>query len=195
MSFIKQNNKIVIIDNYDSFTYNLVHLVEGIINEEVTVLLNDKFEISTLESFSHIIISPGPGLPQNAGKTLEVLKTYSTTKSILGVCLGQQAIGQVFGAELMNLTKVFHGVASTIKILKQDKLFTSFPEKIIVGRYHSWVINKNNLPENLEILAVDEEGNIMAIQHKYLKVFGVQFHPESIMTEHGKLLIENWLKA
>lgn len=195
MSFIKQNNKIVIIDNYDSFTYNLVHLVEGIINEEVTVLLNDKFEISTLESFSHIIISPGPGLPQNAGKTLEVLKTYSTTKSILGVCLGQQAIGQVFGAELMNLTKVFHGVASTIKILKQDKLFTSFPEKIIVGRYHSWVINKNNLPEYLEILAVDEEGNIMAIQHKYLKVFGVQFHPESIMTEHGKLLIENWLKA
>ena len=188
------NTKIVIIDNYDSFTYNLVHTVEKITQTKVTVFLNDKFEVEQLNNFNKIILSPGPGLPQNAGKMMQVIEAYKSTKSILGVCLGHQAIGLAFGATLKNLDTVYHGIASNIYLQNDENiLFRNIEMPMLVGRYHSWVIDTKNLPNDLFVTATDDDGNIMALQHKTLDIKGVQFHPESIMTPKGEALMSNWL--
>jgi anthranilate synthase component 2 len=192
------NTRVVIIDNYDSFTYNLVHLVEKIIPANVTVLLNDKFELEQLQAFNKIILSPGPGLPQGAGKTMEVIKHYQSTKSILGVCLGHQAIGLAFGAKLKNLETVYHGIENNIHITADEgtnssSLFANISMPMLVGRYHSWVIDNIDLPEDLMVTATDDNGEIMAVKHKTLDVQGIQFHPESIMTLKGEELMRNWL--
>ena len=184
--------KIVVIDNYDSFTYNLVHYLEDL-NCDITVYRNDEFDLEEIEPFDKIVLSPGPGIPQEAGLLKEVIKKYASTKSILGICLGQQAIGEVFGAELMNLEKVYHGVATTIFITENDTLFNDLPSEIEVGRYHSWVIDKNTIPEVLKVTSVDENGEIMSIKHTSLDLKAVQFHPESILTPFGKKMLENWL--
>ena len=185
--------KIIIIDNYDSFTYNLVHYLEDL-NAEVTVYRNDEFDIDELQKFDKIVLSPGPGLPNKAGLLLEVIKTYSKTKSILGICLGQQAIAEVFGGNLINLEKVHHGVASTITIIAPDEpLFQNLETTIEVGRYHSWVVNSNDLPDELEITSIDSNNQIMSLRHRNLDVRGVQFHPESLLTPYGKDILENWL--
>jgi anthranilate synthase component 2 len=195
--------KIVIIDNYDSFTYNLSHLVKEL-GAEVTVVRNDQFEMSDLEPYSKIILSPGPGIPSEAGKLLDVIRTYAGKKPILGVCLGHQAIGEVFGAKLENLTDVFHGVATPCQIIADDPIFSGLDRNITIGRYHSWVVSREALPECLEITAVSNErlrvgdgtsemGQIMALRHKKLNIRGIQFHPESVLTPDGKKMIQNWL--
>ncbi len=186
--------KILILDNYDSFTYNLVHYVKEISDAEVIVARNDQIQIEEIEQFSHILLSPGPGLPIDAGIMPKLIKKYAPSKSIFGVCLGMQAIGEAFGGELLNLDKVFHGLAMPVEILKKDeRVFSGLPRKFLVGRYHSWIVNSQNIPEELEITAADESGLIMALRHKNLNVRGVQFHPESVLTEFGKEMIENWL--
>jgi anthranilate synthase component 2 len=172
----------------------LVHFLEDL-NAEVTVFRNDEFELNELEKFDKILLSPGPGIPEEAGLLLDVIKKYASTKSILGICLGQQAIGEVFGGSLINLEKVYHGVASKVKITKEDSLFNDLPTEFEVGRYHSWVINPDDFPEDLEITSVDENGEIMSIRHKTLDVKGVQYHPESILTPNGKKILENWLES
>ena len=185
--------KIVVIDNYDSFTYNLVHYLEDL-NCEVTVFRNDEFEINELEKFDKILLSPGPGIPDEAGLLKEVISTYAATKSILGVCLGQQAIGEVFGGSLTNLEKVYHGVATKIKITNPDDiLFRDLPNEFEVGRYHSWVVANENFPNDLIITSVDENGQIMSLKHSKFNVRGVQFHPESVLTPNGKKILENWV--
>lgn len=189
---------IAIIDNYDSFTYNLVHLIEKIVQQHVTVFLNDVFELEHLENFNKIILSPGPGLPQNAGKTMQVIEAYKSTKSIFGVCLGHQAIGLAFGATLKNLSTVYHGIENNINVVKDElnegkSLFKNIQMPMLVGRYHSWVIDIANLPKDLIVSATDDDKNIMAIKHKTLDVQGVQFHPESIMTKDGEQLMRNWI--
>lgn len=186
---------IVVIDNYDSFTYNLVHYLE-LFGSKVTVVRNDEFELEELEQFDKIVLSPGPGIPSEAGLLKAVIQKYYETKSILGVCLGQQAIGEVFGGSLINLEKVHHGVAATIKLTVSDELlYEGLPQQLEVGRYHSWVVSKENFPEDLEITSEDASGNIMSLRHKRWDVRGVQFHPESVLTPHGKKIIENWLKS
>jgi anthranilate synthase component 2 len=186
--------KILVIDNYDSFTYNLVHYLEDL-NCEVTVYRNDEFDIDEVQKFDKILLSPGPGIPDEAGLLKEVIKTYSPTKSILGVCLGQQAIGEVFGGSLINLEKVYHGVATNVNILVDDEtLFEGLEKQIEVGRYHSWVVNVEDFPETLEITSLDENGQIMSIRHKKYDVRGVQFHPESVLTPNGKKMLENWVR-
>lgn len=187
--------KLLILDNYDSFTYNLVHLIEKVSDIEFTVVRNDKISLEEINQFDKILLSPGPGLPKDAGIMPELLKTYSATKNILGVCLGLQAIGENFGAPLKNLNEVVHGQSSIIKIIGNDALFNNCPAKFKVGRYHSWVIDPDNLPDSLEITAIDSEGSIMALQHKSLNIKGVQFHPESILSEYGETLISNWLNS
>ncbi len=184
--------KIVVIDNYDSFTYNLVHYLEDL-GATVTVFRNDEFELKELDAFDKIVLSPGPGIPDEAGLLKEVIKTYAKTKSILGICLGLQAIGEVFGGILINLEKVYHGVASKITIIENDTIFTNLPNEIEVGRYHSWVISNDNFPQNLIITSVDENKQIMSLKHSVYDVRGVQFHPESILTPYGKKILENWL--
>ena len=184
--------KIVIIDNYDSFTYNLSHLVKEL-GAEVTVLRNDCFQLTDLEAYDKILLSPGPGIPQEAGLLLEVIRTYVGKKPILGVCLGEQAIGEVFGGKLTNLSEVYHGIQSPIRITASDCLFEGLPEEIPVGRYHSWVVDRENFPDTLEITAVSQEGYIMAIRHKNFDIRGIQFHPESVLTPDGKRIISNWL--
>lgn len=185
--------KIAIIDNYDSFTFNLVHYLEEL-DCEVTVLRNDEFELEELKSFDDIILSPGPGIPSESGLLIDVIKTYASSKKILGICLGQQAIGEVFGGSLVNLDKVYHGIATSINVLVADEiLFQNLPKQLEVGRYHSWVINPADFPEVLEVTASAENGEIMAIRHKTFNVKGVQFHPESILTPHGKTIISNWI--
>ena len=184
--------KIVIIDNYDSFTYNLSHLVKEL-GAEVTVLRNDSFPIEDLETYEKILLSPGPGIPKEAGLLLEVIRTYAGKKPILGVCLGEQAIGEVFGGKLTNLSEVYHGIQSPIRITASNYLFEGLPEEILVGRYHSWVIDRENFPDALEITAVSQEGYIMALRHKDFDVQGIQFHPESVLTPDGKKIISNWL--
>lgn len=184
--------KIVIIDNYDSFTYNLSHLVKEL-GAEVTVLRNDCFQLTDLEAYDKILLSPGPGIPQEAGLLLEVIRTYVRKKPILGVCLGEQAIGEVFGGKLTNLSEVYHGIQSPIRITASDYLFEGLPEEILVGRYHSWVVDRENFPDTLEITAVSQEGYIMAIRHKNFDIRGIQFHPESVLTPDGKRIISNWL--
>lgn len=187
--------KILVIDNYDSFTYNLVHYLQDL-NCEVMVYRNDEFDIDEIKNFDKILLSPGPGIPDEAGLLKEVIRTYAPTKSILGVCLGQQAIGEVFGGSLINLEKVYHGVASPISVIVNDEsLFNGLNKEIEVGRYHSWVVNPENLPDVLEITSIDENGQIMSLRHKTLDVRGVQFHPESVLTPDGKKILENWLNS
>ncbi len=216
--------KILIFDNYDSFTYNLVHLVEKITHEKVDVYRNDQIDLEKVNEYDKIILSPGPGIPEEAGLLLPLIKKYAATKSILGVCLGHQAIGQAFGGSLLNLSTVYHGVATPVRIgngqWAMDKanspspddsvgqadgraftiqhsrlnLFAGLPDEILVGRYHSWIINENDFPDELEVTARDENGLIMALQHKIFDVQAVQFHPESILTPDGEKIMRNWLE-
>jgi anthranilate synthase component 2 len=186
--------KILVIDNYDSFTYNLVHYLEDL-NCEVTVYRNDEFDIDEISHFDKILLSPGPGIPDEAGLLKAVIAKYAPTKSILGVCLGQQAIGEVFGGTLSNLDKVYHGVATMVKTSVDDELlFEGLGNEFEVGRYHSWVVNAD-LPEILEATSFDENGQVMSLRHKTFDVRGVQFHPESVLTPNGKKILENWLKS
>lgn len=186
--------KILILDNYDSFTYNLVHYVEELSKYEVVVARNDEITLEEINQYEKIILSPGPGLPKDAGILQELIRKYAKTKKILGVCLGMQAIGEVFGGHLINLEKVYHGVATSIKITtKNDLLFQHIPETIQVGRYHSWIVSQNNFPKELQITSVDKNDQIMSLKHKNYPVYGVQFHPESILTEFGKEIIANFL--
>ncbi len=185
--------KVLVIDNYDSFVYNLVHYLEEL-DCIVDVKRNDQFHIDDCEVYSKILLSPGPGIPDEAGLLKEVIKKYAPTKSILGVCLGQQAIGEVFGGTLINLDQVFHGVATQINITKDDTvLFKGLDQQIDVGRYHSWVVGNERFPENLEITAIDSNGQIMGLRHRVYDVRGVQFHPESVLTPDGKMMIKNWI--
>jgi anthranilate synthase component 2 len=188
-------NKILIIDNYDSFTYNLVHLVNEI-GPQCEVWRNDKFKLEDVDAFDKIILSPGPGIPTEAGLLLDVIKRYAATKSIFGVCLGQQAIAEAFGGTLYNLKQPMHGIATPIKVTDyNEQLFQGLPHQFKVGRYHSWVVDEKNLPDVLTITAVDERDNsAMALRHKFYDVRGVQFHPESILTEFGKEMMQNWLE-
>lgn len=186
--------KVLVIDNYDSFTYNLVHYLEDL-NCEVTVKRNDKLSLGEIDNYEKIVLSPGPGIPDEAGLLKDIIKTYAPTKSILGVCLGQQAIAEVFGGTLINLKTVYHGVATPVEIIVDDEqLFSNMKSPIEVGRYHSWVVSPN-LPEVLETTSIDENGQIMSLRHKFYDVKGVQYHPESILTPHGKQLLENWIKS
>lgn len=185
--------KIVIIDNYDSFTYNLSHLIKEQ-GAEVTVYRNDSFDLKQLEEFDKIVLSPGPGIPEEAGLLLDVIRTFAGKKPILGVCLGEQAIGQVFGGKLVNLSTVYHGIQSPIDIVANDYLFNGLPKEITVGRYHSWVVSHKEFPESLEVTAISKEGYVMALRHRLFDVEGIQFHPESVLTPDGKKIISNWLK-
>lgn len=187
--------KLLVLDNYDSFTYNLVHLIEKVSEMPFDVIRNDKISIDAVKAYDKILLSPGPGLPKDAGIMPELIKKYSSSKSILGVCLGLQAIGEAYGGSLKNLETVFHGIATPINIISEDLIFDSCPKTFTVGRYHSWVINVNNLPQELQVTATDEQGNIMALKHRTHDVRGVQFHPESILSEYGEMMINNWLKA
>lgn len=186
--------KILVIDNYDSFTYNLVHYLEDL-DCEVTVYRNDEFDIDEISIFDKILLSPGPGVPDEAGLLKEVIRKYAPTKSIFGVCLGQQAIGEVFGGKLSNLDKVYHGVATLVKTVVDDELlFEGLGNEFEVGRYHSWVVDAN-LPDVLEATSFDENGQVMSLRHKTYDVRGVQFHPESVLTPNGKKMLENWVKS
>ena len=187
--------KILVIDNYDSFTYNLVHLLHEL-DHDAEVWRNDKFELDEVEQFDKILLSPGPGIPSEAGLLLKVIERYAATKSILGVCLGQQAIAEVFGGELYNLEKPVHGTATNLVIKdKEEVLFKGLETVFKVGRYHSWAVKSENLPEELMITAEDEKGVMMALRHRDLDVRGVQFHPESVLTQFGKEMMNNWLES
>ncbi|HSZ86504.1 MAG TPA: aminodeoxychorismate/anthranilate synthase component II [Puia sp.] len=203
--------KILVFDNYDSFTYNLVHLVEKILHEKVDVYRNDKIELGKVKEYDKIILSPGPGVPEEAGLMLSLIKEYAPTKSILGVCLGHQAIGEAFGGKLINLSTVYHGVATPVKIMNREtknvkdissftshvsrkNLFEGLSDSFEVGRYHSWIVSDENFPEELEVTARDDNNYIMALQHKKYDVQGVQFHPESVLTPMGEKIMRNWLK-
>lgn len=186
--------KVLVIDNYDSFTYNLVHYLEDL-DCEVTVKRNDKLTLEEVDNFNKIVLSPGPGIPDEAGLLKDIIKTYAPTKSILGVCLGQQAIGEVFGGTLENLDTVFHGVATNITLSVDDEiLFEGLDKTFEVGRYHSWVV-KTNLPDSLEATSFDENGQIMSLRHKVYDVKGVQYHPESVLTPDGKRILKNWVNS
>ena len=186
--------KILILDNYDSFTYNLVHYVTEILKHEVDVFRNDKITVAAVANYDIIILSPGPGLPKDAGILKAIIKQYAPTKKILGVCLGMQAIGEVFGGTLHNLERVYHGVATPIKVVDtQDVLYANLELPITVGRYHSWVVSHKNFPECLHVTAVAENNQIMSFKHKDYEVYGVQYHPESILTKQGKVILSNFL--
>ncbi len=205
--------KILVFDNYDSFTYNLVHLVEKITHEKVDVYRNDQLPLEKVKDYDKIILSPGPGIPEEAGLLLPLIKEYASSKSILGVCLGHQAIGQAFGGKLINLSSVFHGVATPVRVVRRQtsngkvnegsrltshvarNLFEGLPDELEVGRYHSWVVSKENFPGELAITAEDESGMIMGLQHTTYDVQGVQFHPESVLTPMGEQIMRNWLKV
>ena len=184
--------KIVIIDNYDSFTYNLAHLVKSL-GAEVDVLRNDKFQIDEVEPYDKIILSPGPGIPSEAGLLLDVIRHYAGKKPMLGVCLGHQAIGEAFGARLENLSDVFHGVATIGSQNGTDPIFDGLPQRITMGRYHSWVVCSADFPSCLEVTATSDEGQIMALRHRSFNIHGIQFHPESVLTPDGKTIIKNFL--
>jgi anthranilate synthase component II len=185
--------KILVLDNYDSFTYNLVYIIRDLgYGAQMDIYRNDKISLDSIDQYDKILLSPGPGVPADAGVMPELLKRYSPTKDILGVCLGHQAIGEAFGSGLINLTEVVHGVASKVKI-QSDPIFEGIPETFTVGRYHSWVIDESTLPDSLEIIAKTPDGQIMAVRHTSYKVKGLQFHPESILTEYGVRMVENWL--
>jgi len=206
--------KILVFDNYDSFTYNLVHLVEKIIHDRIDVYRNDQIPLEKVKEYDKIILSPGPGIPQEAGLLLPLIKEYASSKSILGVCLGHQAIGEAFGGKLVNLSTVYHGVATPVRVVSSElsvvsngsnsplithhstkNLFEGLPNEFEAGRYHSWIISKENFPEELEITAEDDNGYIMGLQHKTYDVQGVQFHPESVLTPMGEKIMRNWLKS
>jgi len=196
--------KILVFDNYDSFTYNLVQLVEKILHQKVDVYRNDEIPLEKVKEYDKIILSPGPGIPEEAGLLLPLIKEYAPSKSILGVCLGHQAIGEAFGGKLINLSEVYHGVATTIKVKShlasgetnvKNGLFEGLPKEFEAGRYHSWIISDENFPKELEITATDENNFIMALQHKKFDVQGVQFHPESVLTPNGEDILKNWLKV
>jgi anthranilate synthase component 2 len=185
--------KILIIDNYDSFTYNLVQYIQEILDQRVDVYRNDAISLEEVNNYDAIVLSPGPGLPKDAGIMPELIKKYAGQKPILGVCLGHQAIVEAFGGDLENLERVYHGMETPIRIIGgKNDLFETLPETINVGRYHSWVAKKEDLPECIEVTAIDEKGEVMAIQHKDFKIRGVQFHPESIMTKDGKVMLKNF---
>jgi len=186
--------RIMVLDNYDSFTYNLVHMLRELSNEKVDVFRNDKVDLCEIEKYDKIVISPGPGLPDQAGITKEMIRYFAHAKSILGVCLGCQAIAEVYGGSLVNLDQVYHGVATLMSVMDPDeKLFNGVPESFTAGRYHSWVINKMDLPDVLKVTAKDDKGIIMAITHRSYDLRGVQFHPESVLTGYGKQMLINWL--
>ena len=199
--------RILVFDNYDSFTYNLVHLVERILHEKVDVHRNDQVPLEKVKEYDKIILSPGPGIPEEAGLLLPLIKEYASSKSILGVCLGHQAVGEAFGGKLINLSEVYHGVATPVRLVNRESgvgrnnaslithhaLFEGLPEEFEVGRYHSWIVSEENFPEELEVTARDENNFIMALQHKTYDVQGVQFHPESVLTPKGELILRNWL--
>jgi anthranilate synthase component 2 len=195
--------RILVFDNYDSFTYNLVHLVEKITGESVDVYRNDAIELEQVNAYDRIILSPGPGIPSEAGLLQPLIRQYAATKPILGVCLGHQAIGEVFGATLRNLSQVYHGVATPVQILEEKRkaphavdLFAGLPASVEAGRYHSWVVDTVDFPEEeLEITAADANGFIMALRHRRYNVQGLQFHPESVLTPQGEQMMRNWLGA
>lgn len=185
--------KLLVFDNYDSFTYNLVHAVKKLGFTDVEVHRNDKIDLAEIARFDKIILSPGPGVPSESGILLDLIRTYAPTKSILGVCLGEQAIAEAFGGTLINLPEVYHGVSSEISVLEKDLLFEGLPDRLTVGRYHSWAAEKSTLPDCLKITAVDDAGMIMALAHQTFNVRGVQFHPESVLTPDGEIMLKNWL--
>lgn len=185
--------KILVFDNYDSFTFNLVHYIEKVIDVQVDVFRNDDILLEDIEQYDKILLSPGPGLPVESGVLLPLIKMYASRKSILGICLGHQAIAEVFGGSLINLEHVFHGIETPINVLGDDVLFKNIPTHFNVGRYHSWLVDKDCLPAELDITCVDEYGNVMGLKHKTYDLRGVQFHPESILTEYGLELIKNWI--
>ena len=192
--------KILVFDNYDSFTYNLVHLVEKILHLKVDVYRNDEIPLEKVKEYDKIILSPGPGIPVEAGLLLPLIKEYASSKSILGVCLGHQAIGEAFGGKLVNLSTVYHGVATKIEVGNRNSeirshLFNGLPDELEVGRYHSWIVSDENFPKELEVTARDENNYIMALQHKTYDVQGVQFHPESVLTPMGEDIMRNWLNV
>lgn len=186
--------KTVIIDNYDSFTYNLSHLVKQL-GAEVDVVRNDQFALHSLQRYDKIILSPGPGIPSEAGLLLDVIRHYAGRKPMLGVCLGHQAIGEVFGAQLDNLSEVYHGVATPCTVIADDPVFRGLPRRIEIGRYHSWVVSRDGLPDCLEVTAESDDGCIMALRHKEYDIHGIQFHPESVLTPDGRTMIANWLNG
>ena len=188
-------NKVLLLDNYDSFTFNLAQLLE-ILQVKFEVIRNDKISVAEVDAYDKILLSPGPGLPSEAGIMPQLVKQYASTKSILGVCLGHQCIAEIFGAHLINMPVPMHGKSSAITVSDAvDPIFSGLPEKFTAGRYHSWLVDKKNLPDELKVTAFDEAGNIMALRHMKHRVFGVQFHPESVMTDHGEKMIANWLKV
>jgi anthranilate synthase component 2 len=187
--------KILVLDNYDSFTYNIVHYVEELVDTKVDVFRNDEISLEDVAAYDKIILSPGPGVPSEAGILEPLIAKYGATKSILGVCLGCQAIGEVYGGTISNLNKVFHGVATPVSVINRDEfLFDGVPDTFMAGRYHSWVVDNEGLPADLLVTSRDAEGQIMGVMHRTHDVRGVQFHPESILTEHGKTMIKNWLE-
>jgi anthranilate synthase component 2 len=185
--------RILVFDNYDSFTYNLVHLVEKLLQQRVDVVRNDAIPLEKVKDYDKIILSPGPGIPSEAGLLVPLIKEYAASKSILGVCLGHQAIGEAFGGKLVNLSNVYHGVATPVKVLKRSGVFEGMDDVLEVGRYHSWVVSDEGFPEELEVTARDDNDYIMGLRHKRLDVQGVQFHPESVLTPVGEKLMKNWL--
>lgn len=187
--------KILVFDNYDSFTYNLVQIIEQIVDEKVDVFRNDQIPLENIEKYDKIILSPGPGIPEEAGILLELIKKYAPTKSIFGVCLGQQAIAEAFGGSLINLSEIYHGVATESNQIKEHSIFKNLPKTLEVGRYHSWAVNPENFPEELEITSIDNNGMIMSLKHKTYDVHAVQYHPESILTPNGREILENFLKS
>ena len=184
--------KILILDNYDSFTYNLVHIVRKLGYTNLDIIRNDKITVEDVAKYDKIILSPGPGIPVEAGILMDLIKTYATKKPILGVCLGHQALGESFGAELYNIQQVIHGKSMATNIILDDYIFEGLPKSFLSGRYHSWAVR--NLPEDLEVTAIDDRGIVQALRHKKYDIRGVQFHPESVMTEHGETIMNNWLK-
>src|SRR5690606_4422590 len=186
--------KILVLDNYDSFTYNLVQMIEEIVIEKVDVFRNDQISLDDVDRYDKIILSPGPGIPEEAGILLDLIKKYAPTKSILGVCLGQQAIAEAFGGSLINLSEIYHGVSTESTKVSEHRIFQNLPDNLEVGRYHSWAVNPEDFPEELEITSVDKNGMIMSLKHKTYEVHAVQYHPESILTLHGKQILENFLK-
>ena len=186
--------KILVIDNYDSFTYNLVHAIKKISGLPVDVFRNDEISLEEIEKYDKIVLSPGPGIPEEAGLLLDIIKEFAPKKSILGVCLGHQAIGEAFGGKLHNMNRVLHGIATPIELTKNSSvLFNGLPSSFEVGRYHSWIVKNEDLPDCLEVTSYDMDGMIMSMQHKEYDVQGVQFHPESVLTPLGEKIIENWL--
>lgn len=186
--------KILVLDNYDSFTYNLIHYIKELSSDTVDVFRNDEISIEQVAMYDKILLSPGPGIPSEAGIMPQVIKTYGVSKCILGVCLGHQAIVEAYGGEIYNMPQVYHGVESLLTITSTDILYNDIPPTFTAGRYHSWNAVKNTLPDCFEITAVDESGEVMSIKHKSHNVRGVQYHPESVLTPEGKKIIKNWLE-